>query len=167
MQRDSGGLFDAPEQQLSRLRSLALKLLARREHSRAELTQKLQQRGFDADMIHSVLDDFCSSGWLSDERYVQMRSRQRRSSGYGPLYIQAELQSKGIDKPLIQDADLSDEGLWRQAALSARARKFGLSQERLPREDWLKQAQFLARRGFSEPQIRYALDYRGDLLPSS
>ena len=52
-------------------RATALRLLARRDYSRSELSQRLRSRGVSADEIESLLDDFERLGYLSDARYAQ------------------------------------------------------------------------------------------------
>ncbi|OZA42250.1 MAG: recombination regulator RecX, partial [Hydrogenophilales bacterium 17-61-76] len=59
------------EPQASKLRERALGLLARREHSRVELTRKLEQAGFDAADIRTLLDGFEAKKWLSDQRFAE------------------------------------------------------------------------------------------------
>ena len=53
------------------LQERALRLLARREHSRAELSHKLGQAGFAADDITPLLDEFEEKNWLSDRRFAE------------------------------------------------------------------------------------------------
>jgi len=45
-------------------RATALRLLARREHSRLELSMKLRQRRFDSRLIDEVLDEYEEQGCL-------------------------------------------------------------------------------------------------------
>lgn len=137
-------------------KSAALRLLARREHSRFELTLKLRQRKLESPVIESVLDEFESEGWLSDERFAEVYTRSRVDQGYGPLRIRAELQQKGIRFIPESLADIP-ESQWLEMALAMRARKYGLSDLS---EDWparAKQARFLSQRGFSADQVEQAL----------
>ena len=76
-------------------------MLARREHSGAELRVKLAAKGFPADIINDALSDLYRSGWLSDERFVEAFLRVRSERGYGPVRIRAELKERGIDDELI------------------------------------------------------------------
>lgn len=140
-------------------RAAALRLLARREHSRREIALKLAQRGLAASDYDAVLDEFEERGWLSDERYAEMLVRHRLESGYGPLRIRADLQQKGI-REIPPSLSAISERDWRQAAVDARARRFGLEQLEGDRKLWAKQAGYLARRGFSGDQIEYALSWR-------
>ena len=53
------------------LRERALRLLARREHTRAELARKLAVHTEDPAELERVLDDFERRGWLSERRVVE------------------------------------------------------------------------------------------------
>ena len=63
-------------------RATALRLLARREHSRYELSLKLRQRKVSGDIIDAVLDDYEKEGWLDDDRFADVYARQRMDLGY-------------------------------------------------------------------------------------
>jgi len=153
------GKASNPEDQEHRARSAALRLLARREHSRLELALKLRQRKIEPDVVEQVLDDYEFEGWLSDDRFADVYARQRMDLGYGPLKIQAELQQKGIYQtpPCVQEMTDAD---WCEKAILLREKRFGLVDIT---EDWdekARQARFLARRGFSSEQVENALEQR-------
>lgn len=137
-------------------RPRALRLLARREHSRLELTLKLRQRRFDPERIEQVLDDCEARGWLDDRRFADMYARQRLEQGYGPVRILGELQQRGVHHSPDCLAAMT-EADWRRRAVALRERRFGLSDLG---DDWpekTRQARFLSRRGFSHEQIEQAL----------
>ena len=78
----------------------ALELLARREHSRRELTRKLAARGFPDDVVTPVLDELERTGALANARFTDSFVRSRIAKGQGPQRIRAELAQRGI-----KDAD--------------------------------------------------------------
>jgi regulatory protein len=82
------------------LRSRALSLLARREHSRLELARKLAPHVVEGDNLDAVLDDLAAKGWLSDARFAEqsIRSKARR---FGPRKLAYDLRSKGVDEEAI------------------------------------------------------------------
>ncbi|WP_152208663.1 regulatory protein RecX [Marinobacter changyiensis] len=152
---------DDPEQ---KARASALRLLARREHSRQELVLKLRQRQTPESIIDRVLDEYEHEGWLSDERFADVYGRQRRDLGYGPVRIRSELQQRGVR--LWPDC-LSGmtEADWVALALKARKKKFGLMDIT---DDWTekaRQARFLAQRGYTGEQVEQALEVRETLEP--
>ncbi len=87
------------------LKARAIRLLARREHSRAELKQKLSRKHsadepLSDELLESVLDQLADEGYQSDQRFAELLIRQRINNGYGELDIAARLKKKGIDKTL-------------------------------------------------------------------
>ena len=110
------------------LRRAAMDLLARREHSSQELSQKLQKRWRDrtvaCDDVESVLQKLALEGLLSDERYASARARQLAGRGYGPTRIREELRQQGVDhhieKALAQVCAESNDWLAHAAAVYAK-----------------------------------------------
>jgi len=138
-------------------RAAALRLLARREHSRLELDLKLRQRQIEAPLIEKVLDECEANDWLNNERFADVFARQRFDLGYGPLKIIAELQQRGIQRLPPWLSSMTDEE-WTDSAIRVRDRRFGLLDIR---EDWDeqgRQGRFLARRGYASDYIKSALE---------
>jgi regulatory protein len=139
----------------------ALDLLARREHSRRELTRKLAARGFPDDVVILALDDLERTGALAHSRFTESFVRSRVAKGQGPQRIRAELAQRGI-----VDAD-AEQGLaaadvdWLATIRAVRAKRFGAA---LPRDyaERARQARFLQYRGFDIAQIRAALEFDVD-----
>lgn len=136
------------------LRQRAIKLLARREHSRAELGRKLSAHGTPED-IEIVLADLERSGLLSDARFAEayVRSHGER---FGRHRLRQTLRTKGVDPDTIEarlsEADLPDE---QSRAAAIWARKFG--ERPADAKEWARQARFLQSRGFSVDVIRTLL----------
>jgi regulatory protein len=133
----------------------ALGLLVRREHSRRELTRKLQARGVDAEAATAAVDRLAGDGWQDDQRFAEALVRNRVAGGYGPLHIRAELGTHGLDGELVRAAMDTFDGDWVEVARDLLRRRFGetgpvdLAQRR-------KAADLLARRGFDGDSIRAA-----------
>lgn len=142
-------------------RRSALDLLARREHSRRELTRKLGARGFADDVVAAVLDELERSGSLADARFTDSFVRSRVAKGQGPQRIRAELAQRGIADSAADEV-LSGTGVdWRATIRAVRRKRFG---PELPRDyaERARQARFLQYRGFDSEQIRAALELDGD-----
>lgn len=137
-------------------RSVALRLLARREHSRQELSLKLRQRKIEQSVIDLVLDEYEEEGWLDDHRFADVYTRQRIDVGYGPVRIMAELQQRGVHfRPeCLEEKSDAD---WARVAAELREKRFGLYRVSDDLAEKLRQARFLARRGFSSAQVERAL----------
>lgn len=138
-------------------RSVALRLLARREHSRLELTRKLLQRQLPKAVIETVLDEYQQQDWLSDERFAQAYTRQRIEAGYGLLRITGELSQRGVSENTDTLKAMTLQG-WCDQAMQLRRKRFGLSDLGEQLEERLRQMRFLQRRGFTQEQINFALD---------
>jgi regulatory protein len=132
------------------LRTRALRLLARREHSRAELGRKLAPHVEEGIDLEALLDDFTKRGWLSDQRFVEqaVRAKARR---FGPLKIAHHLREKGIDEAGIA-AGLAQAKAGEAEALEAAWRsRFGS----VPADanEKARQIRFLQGRGFALDSI--------------
>jgi regulatory protein len=141
---------DTPETQ-SELRQRAIRLLARREHTRAELLRKLGPHGDEADVAR-VIAQLGALDLQSDERFAQswLRSNAAR---HGTASLRHRLQQKGVTPELITDtlshAEIDDDKTRAQALWQ---RKFGSAPS--SRAEWGKQARFLQSRGFASDTIR-------------
>ncbi len=135
----------------------AVRLLARREYSRAELRRKLADRHPDAGLVDGVLDDLQRRGLLSDEPYAELYVAQRVRKGYGPLRIRAELAQRGIEGETA--ARCLDEGRFDWGALltEAAVRRFG-DTTATDRRALAKRARFLEQRGFPVGLVARYLD---------
>jgi regulatory protein len=151
--------FDKPEHCVDPkvCRALALKLLARREHSRLELERKLLARSFERSTIEQTLDALEHSGALSTDRYTESFIRSRLAKGQGPTRVRYELASRGVGED-VADAAIADEQWdWLAAARRARVKRFGARSPQTYAER-AKQSRFLEYRGFTAEQIRAALE---------
>ena len=123
-----------------------MRLLARREHSRAELHAKLLPYVQEGEDLGAVLDDLEKRGWLSDQRAATQWVHAKRSR-FGIQRITHELRQRGIGEELISAAlpALKDTEL--ETARKVWQYKFGI----LPtnQKEKAKQARFLQSRGFS------------------
>lgn len=139
----------------------ALGLLARREHSRRELTRKLATRGFPDDVVSRALDELERTGALAETRFTESFVRSRIGKGQGPQRIRAELAQRGITDDeadgVLRAADVD----WLATIRAVRAKRFGAE----PPRDYAeraRQARFLQYRGFDSAQIRAALEFDAD-----
>ena len=134
----------------------ALSLLTRREHSRKELVRKLTSRGMEAAEVEQAVGRLTAAGWQDDARFAEALVRARRSSGYGPARLRAELAMHGLDREAIGRALESFDGDWAEIASDLVRRRFGpVADFDLARRR--KAADFLLRRGFDGDCVRSAL----------
>lgn len=131
-------------------------LLAVREHSRKELSGKLQARIDDIAGLEEVLDRLEQDGLLSDQRFAEAFVRSRTGRGQGPLRIRQELLQRGVAEMLIQNAIDAQGCDWFELAGQVAERKFG-REPALERSELARRLRFLQYRGFTAEQCREAL----------
>ena len=141
------------------LREQALRLLARREHSRVELARKLSPHAETPEELEALLNDLTERRLLSDERYVEMRMNAR-GARFGNARLAHELKVQGVSNELIDTALMSTEDELARAG-QVWKRKFGIKPETPDPAEYARQMRFLMSRGFSGETIRRVL--RGDL----
>ncbi|MBU0751652.1 MAG: recombination regulator RecX [Gammaproteobacteria bacterium] len=137
---------------MNELRSRAIRLLARREHTRAELAGKLATHGTQ-EAIETVLADLERSGLLSDARAASAYVRGH-AARFGAARLRQTLRTKGVESALIEQqvAELPAEI---ERAREVWTRKFGSAPG--DAREWARQARFLQSRGFSSDVIRRLL----------
>ncbi len=132
------------------LRVAALRLLTRRDHSRAELAAKLAAQAESAEQLNQMLDKLQAERLLSDHRFASQRVAAR-ASRYGDARLKRELRQQGVGDEEIAAA-LPEGGDETARCQAVWVRKFGA----LPQsaEERAKQMRFLQYRGFSGDAIR-------------
>jgi len=146
------------------LEQAAIRLLAIREHSRAELRRKLQSRCETPALLEQVLDGLEQQDYLSDARFVEQYVSSRKLKGFGPVRISQELQERGVASTLIDAATDPGDSEWLNLIHQCCRRKFGDSSPTDFRER-ARRARFLEYRGFPCELIRSFLwsDHAGEL----
>lgn len=125
---------------------LAVRMLARREYSRAELSQRLARKGIPRDDIERALDELNAGGYLSDARFAQALVKQK-SGRYGKRAIAHALREKGIAAPDAQAAMAPLAAIDEVADASALwQRRFGTAPAN--QREKARQVRFLLSRGY-------------------
>lgn len=136
------------------LRERALAYLARREHSRFELTRKLEAAGFAVEEIAPVLDAFEARDWLSDQRFAESYVADH-SARSGSVKLAYELRQLGVGETLIEDALGKNRDSEFERAREVWRKKF--SAPASSAREKARQMRFLQGRGFTAEAIRKAL----------
>lgn len=137
----------------------ALRHLARREHSRAELRRRLAPYARSPSDVEAVLDRLVQQGFLSDERFAAALARSR-GQRHGSARIRLELKSHGIGDELIRSTVESLASSERERARALWERRFG--QVARKATERARQIRFLRGRGFAEDVIRDIVAGRDD-----
>lgn len=139
-----------------------MRLLGRRELTRAELTLKLTDRGYPPEVVAPEVERLVLDRSVDDRRtafaYVRTASRIK---GRGPLRIRRELEAKGVSKALIAEAIAS-----LPAGDDLEAIRRFIQRKRLPARpapaDRRRLFQQLLRKGFPPDAITRALGTRDE-----
>lgn len=136
------------------LKGRALKLLAMREHSRAELERKLKVHEQEPGTLKRALDELQARGFI-DEQRVADSLVHRRAGRLGAGRIRQELQAKGLDAERVALAVAGLKATELERAREVWRKKFG--EPPTDAASRAKQARFLAGRGFSGEVVRRVL----------
>lgn len=132
------------------LRSRALRLLARREHSRRELQRKLLPLAADPDEIERLLDELAARGWLAERRVAEQLIHARRGR-FGAGRIRQELLAKGVAEEVVEAALPELKAGELEAARAVWQRKFKAAPSNA--KERARQVRFMQGRGFSMETI--------------
>ena len=135
----------------------ALALVARAPHTRCGLRIKLQQRGYDEEVVERCLARLEELGYLDDLEFARHWLRSRSESGVrrgqSSAALLAGLQQRGVPRETAAEAldvEIDDAYESRAAMEAARRTKRGASRGAV--------AAALYRRGFSQQAIHRALE---------
>ena len=129
-------------------KSIAVKLLSRREHSAFEIRNKLLQRDFDDKEIKQAIVELQQGGWLSDERFTEAYIRMRQKKGFGPVRISMELNERGVKENIVDDYLQADDDIWRQILNQQYLKKYK-NKSIEDYNDKARRIRFLQYRGFA------------------
>jgi regulatory protein len=137
---------------LARARNTAYRLLTYRPRSRAELIQKLVDKGFDGTVIGTVVDYLERMGYINDRQFAeQWASGRVRLRGFGRRRIEQELRNKGVGRDAITEAFAQVFGDETELETARRAATKKIASLNSSDEETRRRrlAGFLERKGFS------------------
>ena len=141
------------------LKGRALRLLSGREHSRAELMQKLQRFEEEPGSLVQALDELQAKGFINEQRVIES-VLYRRAAKLGTARIRQELQGKGLEPQAVSAALAGLQASEHERALAVWQKKFGTVAA--DGADAARQMRFLAARGFNAEVIRRVVAGRRD-----
>lgn len=136
------------------LKGRALRLLAQREHSRAELHHKLARHVQEGEDLAALLDELHAKGFIDEVRVAESLIHQR-SARLGTQRLVHEMRRKGLSPDLVQTKAQELRASEVQRAQNVWAQRFGHPATTL--QERAKQMRFLAARGFGAETIRHVL----------
>jgi regulatory protein len=128
-------------------KSVAVRLLSRREHSAFEIRDKLCKRDFENSEIEQAIIELQQGGWLSDERYAEAYIRMRQQKGFGPIRISIELNERGVTESIIDTYLHQQDDSWLHTLQQQYLKKYK-NRAVVDYSDKAKRIRFLQYRGF-------------------
>jgi regulatory protein len=133
------------------LKGRALRALASREYTRAEIAIKLKPFEEEPGQLDKILNELQAKDFINDQRAADSLVH-RRSSKLGASRVLHELRAKGVDAAMVSQAASQLKATELDRAKEVWRRKFGEPADDAAQR--LKQMRFLAGRGFAPEVIR-------------
>jgi len=140
-------------------RERALALLARREHSRAELARKLNVADCDGTEVEALLDEFEAKNWLSDRRFAESYVADHRFHA-GAVKLAFDLRQRGVADNIIEAVLAENRDSELERAQAVWQKKFGSAPTDMTEK--ARQMRFLQSRGFGTEVIRRVIHDAAD-----
>ena len=138
------------------IRRAAMDLLARREHSFKELSDKLSRRFTDQDLIVEQLEKLRDENLQSDQRFAEMFVRSRIGKFHGPIRIKNELRERGVAERWVSHA-IREEGVdWAVLLEDLASNKYG-EEPPVDARERARRMRFFQYRGFGFELIQRIL----------
>jgi regulatory protein len=144
-----GGAVNPPTR--GKAKAVKASLLAQREYSRQELSDKLTAADASPEEVEQALAQLAAKGLVDDARVVETLVN-RRSSKLGASRLRQELQAKGVSADMVAETMAELKGTELARAQGVWQKKFGQLASSASERN--KQARFLASRGFSGDVVR-------------
>lgn len=138
------------------IRIAAMNLLARREHSFKELTDKLARRFDGSDAIIETVQLLADENLQCDARFAEIFVRSRINKCHGPIRIKNELCQRGVSERLVSSAIHELQPDWYEIIQRLSDKKYGdITVEDVKAK--AKRIRFFQYRGFSSDHIESVL----------
>ena len=129
-------------------------MLARREHTRAEMAKKLSPHAESREQVEQLLDALVARGWLSEARFAESRANTLARK-FGSRKIDHDLRGRGVSAEVVEQTLERARAQELQRCRAAWQRKFGVLPQGAAERG--RQMRFLAGRGFSAEAVRQVL----------
>jgi len=157
---------EQPELEHAKAKTAALRLLARRARTRADLSGRLGRKGFSADAVRQALDELGRAGYVDDAKYAEERmDALLRRSKQGSAGLIGKLVRDGLEPDLAEQVVAErlrdvDEREWAREEAAERLQAMPELDADTARR---RLYSYLRRRGFSSEDIFRAVE---EVLPS-
>lgn len=140
----------ADQEEFSKARNKAFKLLSYRERTISEMKTKLEKKDFSPAVIESVIDYLLAENYLNEARFAEMWIRSRvKHHPRGRRLIYKELSDKGLDRELINQALSQYLSSEIETEMAVELKEKWLRRRKEEDESSYKLKNYLARKGFT------------------
>lgn len=133
-----------------------ISVLSRAAKSEYELRHKMQDKGFDSQLIDNAINTLKEQKYLDDEKYCEMFINDKINiSKYGVRKIKEALYYKGIDKEIIEQKikSISSKDEEERAFMLGKKKLLSIKEEDT-RKKGLKLSNYLVGKGFEYETVR-------------
>ena len=140
----------------------AVRLLGQREFNAREMSQRLESKAYDQEIIAAVLTQLKRDNYLNEERYAEAFLRSRLKRGEAPWLAAQKAKQKGAESNALQVVlaefvdDYDDEQVCRELIDQRDPGGLRFDDERV----WQRQARFLRNKGHNSATILRVLKQR-------
>lgn len=137
----------------------AVDYLARRDHARGELRDKLRRKGFEDALIDEALDRLEERRYLDDARFASLQGALLAARGWGPAQVRHKLASRHVARAHIEAAlaEIEEARSWEERCRERLEARFGRRGAALSERDQQKAFRFLTYRGYPPAVVRQVL----------
>ncbi|RMH62605.1 MAG: regulatory protein RecX [Zetaproteobacteria bacterium] len=138
-----------------------------REYCREELRRKLEDRGFEARQVRSVVRRLVEMGYLSDARFAEAFLRSRMRRGETPLLAAMKARRHGVSEAALSAAYEAACGQFdaEEACRALLARRDPASRYVYDERERVRQVRFLRNKGFDTATILRVMNERRADMP--
>ena len=87
----------------TKARDKALEILSRKPLSSSELEDKLGKKGYDEEIVDSVISELENLGYIDDYDYARLFLEHCKQKLWGKKKIRYEMKQKGLDSSIIEE----------------------------------------------------------------
>jgi regulatory protein len=136
----------------------AVSMLSKSQHSAKMLCDKLEQKGYEEQSVQEAISYLKERNFIDDKKYSQNRAELLVKKGKSPALITLELKECGIDDAIIaQTIESIKSQITPQEQIQSIINKKFKNADLSGESNFIKAAQYLTRRGFSQEDIEKAL----------
>lgn len=137
----------------------AMYLLSKKDRTKKEIMDKLKDKGFDNEIIYTVLNKLTEYNYINDEMYCKKYINDKTTlSKYGINKIKTKLYAKGVDKEIISKEIIKiDNNLELENALVLAQKKLCSIKESNKYKIRAKLSNHLITKGFSYDTVKEVL----------